>query len=193
MWSPGLIYLKASGIWLKEKIFIGEIGLMWPATSRDRMVCSVLSTSGGLSQMLGFTMSIPWYEQLRSNGSMGSELRLTMSFFPISRSMPLSASSLHDSSSRSPVRELSTTSTPRPLVSLRMPGAKSVLREENMRSAGMPYWSVNSLLFSWVPTVAKISAPRCWQSWMLASPTPPAAECMRTDWFFSTRARSIRP
>lgn len=134
-----------------------------------------------LVKCLVYERSTARNEQFRSNGSMASALRSTMSLFPISTMVPPSAQILHEASSSSPIRELRITSTPRPLVTRRISWAKSVFRDEKIRSGGMPKVWVRKSRFSCVPTVAKISAFLYRASWTAASPTPPQAEWIKTD------------
>jgi len=77
----------------------------------------------------------------------------------------------------SPARELSTTSTPRPFVSVRISSAKASERES--RTCSTPRERRRSR-FRGLPAVVKISAPARWASWIAAKPTPPAPAWMRT-------------
>lgn len=175
------MYASADGMSSKPKVVMGWMGLTCPASTSSKI--SSRSLSIRLSEMsFVYEKSMARNEQLRSNGSMDSAFRSTMSFLPISTNVPPSAVMRHDSSRISPVSELSTTSTPFPPVAARMADAKSVLREENMWSRGMLYCVARNSRFSSVPTVTKISACLCWASWMAERPTPPEAEWMRTVW-----------
>ena len=92
-------------------------------------------------------------EQFLSKGSIERQLRLTISRLPISTMVPPSAQILQDASSSSPMRELSTTSTPRPLVADITCSANLALRDENMWLAGIPKVFIRKSRFSSVPTV----------------------------------------
>lgn len=68
--------------------------------------------------------------------------------------VPPSAMIRHDSSSKSPVSEFRITSTPLPPVQARICSAKAFVRDEKIRSSGMPNWAFRKSRFSRVPAVA---------------------------------------
>ncbi|MNC87482.1 hypothetical protein D3C83_32110 [compost metagenome] len=105
---------------------------------------------------------------------------------PSSRKRPKGFSTRRLRLIASPASELSTTSTPRPLVIERISSLKASERESSTWSA--PSRRRKSR-FSSEPAVAKISAPLHLAIWMAAMPTPPAAPWMR---IFSPSCRRAR-
>lgn len=114
-----------------------------------------------------------------------------MSRLPSSTNRPPGASSPRPSRSASPVRELSTTSTPRPPVAAATSAAKSVERESVTSST--PSSSRRKLRFAGVPAVANTRAPQRRATASAARPTPPLAEWTSTVSPARSRARWPNP
>ena len=96
-----------------------------------------LRNSSGSSSRTCF-ISTPMKDRFPANAFMSNWALPSMSRFPSSIIHPNLATHFQDRCSSSPAKELSTMSTPRPLVLSMTPWKNDGLRESKMRSRGIP-------------------------------------------------------
>ena len=98
----------------------------------------------------------------------------SLSRFPISIMALSGATHFHEADSNSPDKEFRTKSIPEPWVASMMPCKKLLSRELNIRFLEMPNSFTRNAALSSLPTVAYISAPSHFATWMAQIPIPGA-------------------